>query len=235
MNLQRRVLVGLLGLLFFTACRDEASDSSSNSFDEDLKQISYLALGDSYTIGTGLKSGQAYPWLLADYIESHGKADSVALQVVAENGWTTADLRQGITKAAPDSAFDLVTLLIGVNNQYEKRSLTEYRQQYSALLRYAIIFAEGDTHRVLALSIPDWGQSPAGQGRRAQISREIDQFNQVNRAIADSLGVTYVDLTTISRRAAQEPGLIAPDGLHFSADMHVLWADAIAPELPEWY
>jgi len=191
------------------------------------KNVRYLALGDSYTIGTAIGKENSYASLLADSLESRSEIDSVYLKIIAQNGWTTGDLQTGINQTQPDSSFDLVSLLIGVNNQYQKRSLQEYEREFRALLLKSITLAQGRKERVLVLSIPDWGSTPAGAANRSQIAQEIDAFNAVNQALSDSLGVSYYNITPISRTAVQDSSLVANDDLHFSKEMHALWLNKI--------
>lgn len=181
----------------------------------------YLALGDSYTIGESVDPAERFPVQLARLL---GLREP---QIVARTGWTTDELDAAIDAARPQGPFDLVTLLIGVNNQYRGRSVDEYRTQFAALLQRAIGFAGGNPANVVVVSIPDWGVTPFAQGRdRAQIAREIDQFNAVNREEAQRAGATWVDITPISRRA--DPALVAADGLHPSGRQYAEWARAIA-------
>lgn len=183
----------------------------------------YLALGDSYTIGTAIHPDSAYPLLLIDSLQEEGFSDSIALQRVAVNGWTTQNLQSGIASAQPDSNFNVVTILIGVNNQYQRRSLSQYRKELKQLLNQSMVFAQGQPERVLAISIPDWSVTPAGAGQRERVGAEIDAFNAVKKELCDSLGIDYINITTLSRTGLNDPKLVASDGLHFSAQMHLLW------------
>ncbi len=182
----------------------------------------YLALGDSYTIGTAIGRDSSYAALLRDSLRSAAN-DSIFYKVIATNGWTTADLQKGIDTAQPDSNFDLVSLLIGVNNQYQGRSISEYRVEFRALAEQAIALARGNPQKVMVYSIPDWGVSPAGSSNRALIAQKIDDFNRAQKGICDSLGLDFFDITTSSRAGLQDPSLIASDGLHFSTKMHRRW------------
>jgi lysophospholipase L1-like esterase len=153
-----------------------------------------------------------------------------APKIIARTGWTTDELSAGIDAARPDSTYDLVTLLIGVNNQYRGRSDGEYRTQFRTLLDRAIAFAGGRASHVLVVSIPDWGVTPFASGRdRPAIARAIDRFNAVSREEADRGGVHYADITSLSRRAAGDPSLVVADGLHPSPTMYVEWLDVIFP------
>jgi lysophospholipase L1-like esterase len=175
----------------------------------------FLALGDSYTIGEGVTPEERWPNQLRI-----GEPE-----IIARTGWTTGELSAAIDAASLQSPYDLVTLLIGVNNQYRGRGVEEYRREFAALLRRAIELAGGKPSRVIVVSIPDWGVTPFAAGRdRAAIAREIDSFNAVNRAEAWRAGARYADITPISR---QKPELVASDGLHPSGAMYAEWARAI--------
>jgi lysophospholipase L1-like esterase len=193
----------------------------------------FLALGDSYTIGESVAAAERWPAQLAALLRGRGLALEDPL-IIAATGWTTDELSQGIDHAAPRGPFDLVSLLIGVNNQYRGRALDEYQAQFTALLQRALDFAGGRAARVLVLSIPDWGVTPFAAGRdRAAIAATIDAFNAVNRAAAARAGARYVDVTPVSRQAAQNPALIAGDGLHPSGQMYTAWAELALPEALE--
>lgn len=190
----------------------------------------YLALGDSYTIGEGVLEAGRFPVQLAERLCADG-VDVANPEILARTGWTTDELSGGIDAAGPVGPYDLVTLLIGVNNQYRGRPLDEYREQFRMLLQRALGFAAGERRHVIVISIPDWGVTPFAADRdRAAIAREIDAFNDVNREEADREGVRYVDITPVSRRAAAEPNLVADDGLHPSAAMYRLWVELLLPE-----
>lgn len=221
-----RILFFAWTLLLFLACaKDGGTTPSPNA---NVKTYRYLALGDSYTIGTAIGEKKAYPVLLVDSLESQ-IPDSVEYEVIARNGWTTADLQIGINSAEPDSSFDVVTILIGVNNQYQGLSISEYRSEFLNLLNQAISFAQGEKERVLVISIPDWGVSPAGAGNRNQIAAEINDFNFAQKQVCDSLEVDFIDITSLSRTGLSNSAYIASDGLHFSAKMHQLWMRALYP------
>jgi lysophospholipase L1-like esterase len=193
----------------------------------------FLALGDSYTIGESVAPAERWPVQLASLLRKEGIALDEPL-IVAATGWTTGELWAGIDRAAPRGPFELVSLLIGVNNQYRGQALGEYRIQFAALLARAIEFALAHTKRVMVLSIPDWGVTPFARGRdRAAIGRAIDQFNAVNAEAARQAGAKYVDVTPISRRAAVDGALIAADGLHPSGQMYAEWARLALPAARE--
>ena len=192
-------------------------------------QLRFLALGDSYTIGESGPEHERWPNQLVDLLREQGVADFAKPHIIATSGWTTDELAAGIAAAKPRANYTLVSLLIGVNNQYRGRPVKEYRDQFRSLLDTAIRLA-GDRERVMVLSIPDWGVTPFAEGRdRAQIATEIDAFNGVNHEESVAAGVHYVDVTAISRRAAIEPALIADDGLHPSGPMYREWAELVLP------
>jgi lysophospholipase L1-like esterase len=184
----------------------------------------YLALGDSYTIGESVPAAERWPVQLAAMLQAAGLTLE-APEIVATTGWTTDELWLGIDQAAPRGPFDLVTLWIGVNDQYRRREASEYAAQFRVLLARAIEFAAGVAGRVLVLSIPDWGVTPFARGRdRVGITRAIEQFNALNLAETQRGGARYVDVTPSSRQAALDGTLIAGDGLHPSGKMYTEWA-----------
>jgi lysophospholipase L1-like esterase len=188
----------------------------------------HLALGDSYTIGEAVAAAERWPAVLAQRLRQAG-VDVGEPQIVAVTGWTTDELAQGMDAAALLPAHDLVTLQIGVNNQYRGRSLDEYALQFDALLERAIALAGGRAGRVLVVSIPDWGVTRFAREQRrdpARIAGELDDFNACARDLAASRGVRFVDITPISRR---HPDMVAADGLHPSAEQYALWVEAILP------
>jgi lysophospholipase L1-like esterase len=155
----------------------------------------------------------------------------VAPEIIARTGWTTDELNAAIDDAAPRGPYSLVTLLIGVNNQYRGRSAEQYRGEFAALLQRAIGFAGGNARRVVVVSIPDWGVMPFAEGRdRAKIGREIDGYNAVNREEAAKAGARYADVSPVSRRATSDPSLVAGDGLHPSGKMYTAWTEVVVPE-----
>ena len=192
----------------------------------------FLALGDSYTIGESVSTEERWPHQLAASLEAEGI--QVEVTIIARTGWTTSELWQGIQNERIQPPYDLVSLLIGVNNQYRGYDMEEYRGQFDLLLSKSIEYAAGDAKRVLVLSIPDWGVTPFPSSRdRAQITREIDQFNSVNRELSEKAGAHYVDVTPASRQAKRDPALIAPDGLHPSGKMYAIWAEKALPIVRE--
>lgn len=190
----------------------------------------YLALGDSYTIGEGVAPEGRWPVQLAARLRERG-IEIGEPEIIATTGWTTDELDAAIDAARPKGPYALVTLLIGVNNQYRGRSVDEYREQFRALLERAVGFAGGDARRVVVVSIPDWSITPfaAAEGRDlARIAAEIDAFNAVNRREAESRGARWADVTPQSR-APGAANLLADDKLHPSTAAYADWARRILP------
>ena len=191
----------------------------------------FLALGDSYTIGQGVGENERWPNQLSDFLKLFDIAvDEV--RIIAKTGWTTGDLINAIDNQTFSYTYDLVGLLIGVNNQFQGRSISEYQIQFQQLLETAVAFAGNDTNRVFVFSIPDYSVTPiGGQFGSGNTSQEINQFNDINRNISQQLNVPYYDITPMSRRALAFPDLIASDNLHFSGKMYSMWVEILLPDL----
>ena len=190
--------------------------------------LRFLALGDSYTIGEGVNDAERWPMQLARQL----RAEGIALQdprVIATTGWTTADLSAAMDAVEPLGQWDFVSLLIGVNNQYQGRPADEFRCEFAALLERAITLAGGRTGRVLVLAIPDWGVTPfAADRNRGKIAAELDEFNALQRAECERRGVSFLDVAPISRTLGADPAHLTDDGLHPGAALYRAWtAEAI--------
>ena len=192
------------------------------------KSISYLALGDSYTVGEGVPLAESYPYQAVQILRKKG-LNLQAPEIVAKTGWTTSELLAGIngTKFLPN--YDMVTLLIGVNNQYRGQTVEIYADEFESLLKLAIAFAGNEKRRVAVLSIPDWGATPFAEGRdRAKITEEINAFNVISKRISLQYKVQYIDITPGTRLAGQEPSLVTKDKLHPSGKEYAKWAEKVA-------
>ena len=196
-----------------------------------MNPATFLALGDSYTIGESVPESQRWPVQLAEALRAEG-IDVGNVDIIARTGWRTDDLDAAITRTNPKGPYDLVTLLIGVNNQYQGRSLEQYRKEFPALLTRAVGLAGGKPERVIVLSIPDYGATPFGQssGDASRIGGEIDKYNSIAGAAAGEAHARFVDITPGSRRAAEDKTLVAEDGLHPSGKMYADWVQLALPE-----
>jgi len=191
--------------------------------------LTYLALGDSYTIGESVLQAQSFPFQLTGLLTNNG-LNVKPPTIIATTGWTTDNLIDAISQSNIHSnTYDFVTLLIGVNDQYQSISQDNYKVRFAEILGTAISFAKGDTSRVFVISIPDYGVTPFAKGQDNVISPQIDQFNVINKSISLKAGVHYLNITDISRQAVTDLSLVAGDGLHPSAKMYALWVQQLEP------
>ena len=213
-----------------------ATANASTGPHRNTESMTYIALGDSYTIGEGVPEAGRWPLQLTAALRGEG----IALddpRIIATTGWTTDELAAAIDAAPPPGRFDFVSLLVGVNNQYRGRDLANYREEFAALLERALGFAGGRAGRVLVLSIPDWGVTPFAAAQIAQqrgrdaaaIAAELDAYNAAARAICAARGVAFVDITAVSRAHGGEQAMLADDGLHPSAAMYAQWTALVLP------
>lgn len=201
----------------------ENDDTNSNSTNE----LNYLALGDSYTIGQGVELNESFPVQLVSQLNNLGY-NYLQPTIIARTGWTTEQLLNAIDTENIQNKFDLVTLLIGVNNQFQNRSITEFRTQFIELLNKAIELADNNPNNVIVISIPDWSVSPFGSNYdQEKISDEINQFNSVKKTETEIKEVLFINITDISRLAQNNSNYIANDQLHFSGLMHERWVNEI--------
>jgi lysophospholipase L1-like esterase len=215
--------LALIAFLLLISCGGSMTATPSST-----QSIRYLALGDSYTIGESVAENERWPSQLAAMFAE--KNIQTEVTIIARTGWTTDELWQGIQANTPQGTYDLVSLLIGVNDQYRGSNVEDYRGQFRFLLKKSIEYAGGDANHVIVLSIPDWGVTPFAADRdHEQIAKDIDVFNSVNREEAESVGVHYVDITPISRQALNDSALVAFDGLHPSGKMYKLWVEKAVP------
>ena len=192
------------------------------------KTYSYLALGDSYTVGEGIAARESFPFQVVNILRTKG-IEFKSPKVVAKTGWTTDELQAAIHESKLHGQYDVVTLLIGVNNQYRKGSISDYVPEFESLLQQAIQFAGNNTRKVIVLSIPDWSVTPFGVGpTQTKIASEIDLFNEANKRIAEKYKVHYLNITPSTRQAACDSALIADDGLHPSGKEYNKWAKKVA-------
>jgi acyl-CoA thioesterase-1 len=213
-------LILLLSLIFTTAC------NSQDDLVPPTPTISYLALGDSYTIGTGIDTADAWPNQLSNRLTEEG-VEVANTDIIATNGWTTTALLNGIEDAELGT-YNLASLLIGVNNQYGSRPFTIYEKEFNFLLDSAIHFA-GSPERVFVVSIPDYGVTPFGSSNSEQIAQEIDMYNDYARQQCTERNIPFINITDISRQLGDSEGALAPDNLHPSAMQYGLWVERMLP------
>lgn len=184
-------------------------------------------MGDSYTIGESVSESSRWPVQLADSLNIKGIYIKNPV-IMARTGWRTDELKQAIEDKKPEKNYDLVGLLIGVNNQYQGKSPESYRPEFEELLDIAIAHADGNKSRVFVVSIPDYGYTPFGKKSQEKISNELDAYNNINKAITEGRGVKYFYITDISRK--YDDALVAEDGLHPSGKQYALWVQEILNE-----
>ena len=223
-------IIALLLLLHISACGKKDSGNTTtthptnNTKDTTIK--TYLALGDSYTIGQSIDSAGRYPAQAAADLKAEG-VNIPGIRYIATTGWTTLDLQSAISAAHLTDTFDFVSLLIGVNDQFQGFDTGGYRVHFRQLLQMSLAFAGNKKTHVAVVSIPDYGVTPFG-GNDAMISAQIDEFNAINKQVTDSAGIAYVNVTGYSRAFGSDATYLAGDGLHYSAKEYGIWATALA-------
>ncbi len=222
------LLLFALVILFSCSKKNNPAQSIMNPPINDTSKT-YLALGDSYTIGQSVLESERFPNQTASLL----RLQNIKIndpKIIATTGWTTKNLIDAINAASLQNNYDVVSLLIGVNNQYQGKSIDEYKTEFTLLVNRSIQYAGNKPTHVYVLSIPDYSVTPFAQSSdTARIAREIDQFNAVNKMVSSQLGVNYLDITPISREAKNDRTLIANDGLHPSGKQYKRWSDLLAP------
>ncbi len=213
---------------------EEKMQNNLQSSDSTVREeLSYLAMGDSYTIGESVDPSMRWPVQLVERLREDSLEVNDA-EIIARTGWTTGELISGIEAEDPAGNYGLVSLLIGVNNQYRGLPIGSFRTEFVQLLNIALDKAGGDKAKVIVLSIPDWGVMPFAEGRdREKIAEEIDSFNAVVKEECRQAGISFFDITGISRQAKNDASLVASDGLHPSGEMYKLWVHRVYPAVLE--
>lgn len=196
------------------------------------KQFNYLALGDSYTIGQSVCKTCRFPEQLRKKLSDLDPKNTYTSKIIATTGWTTSDLISGINAENPNSNYDLVTLLIGVNNQYQNKPFSIYENEFPELVNKAIALARGDKSNVIAVSIPDYAYTPYGKlyGNQSRISAEIDNYNAFAQKYCLEQNIEFVSITDITREGFVNPLLVAQDGLHPSELAYSYFVERILPK-----
>jgi lysophospholipase L1-like esterase len=190
--------------------------------------FTYLALGDSYTIGESVLLQNSFPYQTVQLLRKQ-EYNISGPEIIAKTGWTTDELEAGIKRYKFLAKYDFVTLLIGVNNQYRGREVMEYKMEFEELLKKAIAYSNSKTSRVAVLSIPDYSVTPFAQNmNKEKIAREIEVYNSVAKALSIQYKVHFIDITPGSREAEEDPELVAEDKLHPSPKEYKKWAEKLA-------
>jgi lysophospholipase L1-like esterase len=225
-----KVLFKVAFILFALLVVSCSSDNDSGTEIIQPKYYKYLALGDSYTIGESVCQTCRFPIQLQDSIKKYTNTnDTFQTQIIAQTGWTTTNLKTAIATQNPTNDFDLVTLLIGVNNQYQNKPFNVYEQEFPELVSIAIQKAKGDKNNVIVVSIPDYAYTPFGNGN-ASISSQLDNYNAFAQNYCLVNNITFINITDITRLGLQQPNLVASDGLHPSTITYTKFVERILPK-----
>ncbi|WP_037325512.1 SGNH/GDSL hydrolase family protein [Salinimicrobium terrae] len=216
-------------LVLLMGCKENGSENITVVEEDALR---YLALGDSYTIGESVNPEMRWPVKLAAKLRADG-FEIEEPRIIATTGWTTQDLLRAMDAQLNNEEFDLVSVSIGVNNQYQGKSIDAYREDLYTIFERAILHSERGAEGVFAVSIPDYGVTPFGAARAEEIGQEIDEFNEVFQEVAKEFNVNFFNITPISRKAADQPELIAEDNLHPSGEMYRQWVNLFYEEVKQ--
>jgi lysophospholipase L1-like esterase len=223
------ILLFALSLMLSCSSSQDAINSPSNN---DINIYQVLALGDSYTIGESVCETCRFPEQLKDSLKSRFVLNhAVSLDVIARTGWTTTNLLDAIANQNPSSNYDIVTLLIGVNNQYQHKPFSLFQEEFPLLITKAVTFAKGDKSNVIVVSIPDYAYTPFGQSssNSEQISTELDEYNTFAQNYCETNDITFINITDITREGLNNPALVASDGLHPSELAYSKFVERLAP------
>lgn len=231
----------VFAILCFLNCTNTTDDTNNianqqpidnttidTSIDNSPNEFKILALGDSYTIGQSVCDTCNFPEQLKDSLASNYKNENFSVKIIAKTGWTTTDLKTAIRKQAPTKDYDLVTLLIGVNNQFQNKSFSLYTDEFPQLVKTAIEQAQGDKNKIIVVSIPDYAYTPFGNSD-SSISRGIDQYNTFAKDYCEANNIVFVNITDITREGLENPALVATDRLHPSTLAYSKFTERILP------
>lgn len=194
-----------------------------------MSSLSYLALGDSYTIGEAVFYEENYPSQLVNTLRNEYHIPIESLKIIATTGWTTDELLEGIEKEKPGHSYSMVSLLIGVNNQYRGYPANQFTTEFKLLLEKAISFTSGQPEKVMVVAIPDYGCTPFGKEKAGEIHQDLLWYNEEARNLASGYGIRFCDIFSVSGLAAERAELTASDGLHPSAGMYAKWVELMIP------
>ena len=221
-----------LGLLAFISCSSTDENNINDAIVNIPKTFKVLSLGDSYTIGQSVCNTCRFPEQLKDSLELRFKVqDTIKLKIIAQTGWTTTNLKTAIANENLQNDYDLVTLLIGVNNQYQGKPFSLYETEFPELVEEAITASNGDKNKLIVVSIPDYAFTPFGQnnGNPEITTSEIDSYNTFAENYCNENDITYVYITDITRQGLMDTDLIASDNLHPSELAYTKFVERILP------
>jgi acyl-CoA thioesterase I len=222
-------IIAFLSIVIFGCSSESNFQKSQQTPISNVKEYKYLALGDSYTIGESVCETCRFPEQLKKGLKDNFTNDTFSLQIIAQTGWTTTNLISAINTTLPTNNYDLVTLLIGVNNQYQNKAFSVYEEEFPMLVNRAIGFAKADKSNVIVVSIPDYAYTPFGQGA-ANISTAIDKYNDFAKLYCMQNNIKFIDITDVTRLGLVNTNLVASDGLHPSELAYTKFVERILPE-----
>lgn len=228
-----RSLIIIFALLFFMvgcSSSSEALKPEEMEAPDSPDNLSYLALGDSYTIGESVVTGMRWPAQLVEELREKEVLIN-SPKIIAKTGWTTDNLLNAMDANLGNEKYDLVSVLIGVNNQYQNKSIEAYETDLNTIFTEAISSSKTGKEGVFVVSIPDYGATPFGAANAVEIGREIAEFNAVLKKVAEEFELSYYDITPISKMAKSDRSLVANDGLHPSGKMYRLWVELFLEEV----
>ncbi|MGF1555298.1 SGNH/GDSL hydrolase family protein [Paucihalobacter sp.] len=211
---------------------DQVQNGIEDEIDDDIqpKDFKILSLGDSYTIGQSVCETCRFPEQLKDsLIPKFNSEDRFEVQVIATTGWTTTNLLSALAAQPPSNDYSLVTLLIGVNNQFQGKPFELYETEFITLVNKAISYAQYEKSRVIVISIPDYGFTPFGQNNQPTITAQLNQYNQYAQNFCEANDITYVYITDITQQGLENPALVASDNLHPSELAYSKFVERILP------
>lgn len=225
----------LLALLLFSACNSvNKTEENADTMEEEniTETLDYLALGDSYTIGESVGEEERFPFQLFNS-KLETDLERGKYKIIARTGWTTRDLLDAMNEEDLKSGeYDFITLLIGVNNQYQGKPFSQYEAEFNELMDRATRLLEGDASKIIVVSIPDYSVTPFAASRdTAKIANEVKRYNDYNEKIASERGAKYVYITDLTQNAKDDLSLLAEDQLHPSGKNYGQWVERIVPIL----
>ena len=230
-NLRLLLFLITMGLVLLS-CGTEANYPKVPIYEEEeLRSFKLIALGDSYTIGQNVCEDCRFPAQLKDSLQTYFSTnDSFSLEIIAQTGWTTTSLKNAITSAAPETDFDLATLLIGVNNQYQNKPFNIYETEFIELVNTAISLVDGEASKLIVVSIPDYAYTSFGQSQNpTNISAQLELYNSFAQSYCEDNNLSYVYITDITQQGLENPELVASDNLHPSTLAYTKFVERILP------